>query len=328
MTASYCDIKDICSIELGALTLNSRGVCVIIDYTQGCPTPFLLCASLLRRQPPVLVSITIAKHWLRLHAGVRVQSRIENADELERDWGSSIREYFLADVDPIVLARWMLTTSGVSVPSRVCETWLARDWATAGGLVVCHAVEEQLGERLRLEEFRACFVDYASAKALSEVLRERQPPVRVPAHVLCQWYSKYHPDSPTQRYHTSCALEDDMGDDLRRDYAGLGYQALQTALGKRRKIIQVSASVCRRWVQQYSAAAPQAAAAAGAASSSGIVTQLIGAKEVEEVVGVRYRKEVTDLGLGLGYHHMKARLRTWGYEVSREACQDLLTRNE
>ena len=78
----------------------------------------------------------------------------------------------------------------------------------------------------------------------------------------------------------------------------------------------------------YSAPAPEPAAVAGAASSSGIVTNLVGAQALEDAVGARYRKEVTDIGLGTGGRYMKARLRTWGYEVSREACQDLLTRNE
>ena len=112
-----------------------------------------------------------------MHGVVRVQSRIENAGHLERDWGSSIREHFSADADPAVLANWMLTTSGVSVPSRVCQAWLTRDWATAGGLLVCNAVEEQLGERLRLEEYKACFVDDAAAQALpGPPLRTPQPP--------------------------------------------------------------------------------------------------------------------------------------------------------
>ena len=139
---------------------------------------------------------------------MRVQSRIQNAADLERDWGSSIREHFAADAGPAVLATWMLTRSGVSVPSRVCQFWLTRDWATAGGLRVCNQVEEQLGERLRLAEFKSCFADAAAAQALSEVLREREPFVRVSALVLLEWYSKYHPDSPPQRYQTAAALEE------------------------------------------------------------------------------------------------------------------------
>ena len=115
-----------------------------------------------------------------------------------------------------------------------------------------------------------------------------------------------------------------MGDDLRRDYAGMGCTALRNALGKRRKVVVVSTAVCRAWVRHYSAPAPEPAAAAGAASSSGILTNLVGAKAVEDAVGARYRQEVTDIGLGTAGRNMKARLRTWGYEVPREACQDML----
>ena len=255
---------------------------------------------------------------------MRVQSRIDNSGHLERDWGSSIREQFTADADPAVLATWMLTECGVSVPSRVCQTWLTRDWTTAGGLRVCIQVEEQLGERLRLAEFKACFADAAAAQALSEVLREGEPVVRVSALVLLEWYSQYHPDSPPQRYHTAAALEEAMGDDLRRDYAGLAYKALHNALGKRRKVVDVSTKVCRVWIRQYSAAAPEPVAAAGAASSSRTVRELAGARAVEEAVGARYRREVTDLGLGVSDRDMKARLRAWGYEVPSEACQDML----
>ena len=254
---------------------------------------------------------------------MRVESRLQNAADLERGWGSSIREHFATDADPAIVARWMLTQCGVSVPSRVCQTWLTRDWTTAGGLRVCIQVEEQLGERLRLAEFKACFADAAAAQALSEVLREREPFVRVSALVLLEWYSKYHPDSPPQRYHTAAALEEAMGDDLRRDYAGLGYTGLRTALGKRRKVIEVSEKVCRTWTARHAAPAPEPAAAAGAASSSRIVTNLVGAKAVEEAVGARYRQEFIDIGLVTGARSMKARLRTWGYEVSRDACQDL-----
>ena len=278
--------------------------------SQEYPTAFLLCKALRRRQPSVLVSDGIAKRWLERHGGVRVQSRIENAGHLERDWGSNIREHFTADADPAVLATWMLTECGVSVPSRVCQSWLTRDWATAGGLRVCNQVEEQLGERLRLAEFKACFAGEAAAQALSEVLREREPFVRVSALVLLQWYSKYHPDSPAQRYHTAAALEEAMGDELRRDYAGAGSKALRTALRKRRPLVDVSFGACVGWTARYRTEA----------------TKLVGAKAVEDAVGARYRKEVTDIGpvKAMHFRSMKARLRTWGYEVSREACQDML----
>ena len=160
----------------------------------------------------------------------------------------------------------------------MCQAWLTRDWASSGKLLVCDAVEQQLGERLRLAEYKDSFADDAAAQTLSEVLLESQPPVRVSGLVLRQWYSKYHPDSAPLRYDSADALEQAMGDDLRRDYAGLGYRALCTALGKRRKVIEVSKQVCETWVTQYGAPAP----APAASSTSGIVSELVGAKAIEQ----------------------------------------------
>ena len=119
---------------------------------------------------------------------------------------------------------------------------------------------------------------------MADLLREQQPPVRVSALVLRQWYAKYHPDSDPLRYDSVAELEDGMGDALRRDYPGLRYKALRTALGKRRKVVLVSQKVCELWVAQYGAPAPESADASGAASSSGIVTKLVGAKAVEEAL--------------------------------------------
>ena len=119
---------------------------------------------------------------------------------------------------------------------------------------------------------------------MADLLREQQPPVRVSSLVLRQWYAKYHPDSEPVRYDSVAELEDGMGDALRRDYAGLRYGALRTALGKRRKVVLVSQKVCKSWVAQYGAPVPESADASGAASSSGIVTKLVGAKAVEEAL--------------------------------------------
>ena len=131
------------------------------------------------------------------------------------------------------------------MPSRVCQAWLGRDWASSGQLLSCDAVEQKLGDRLRLAEYKHSFVDDVAAQTLSEVLLERQPPVCVSALVLRQWYSQYHPDSGSLRYASVAELEHAMGDDLRREYAGLRCKALRTAFGKRRKVILVSENVCR-----------------------------------------------------------------------------------
>ena len=138
---------------------------------QEHPIDFLVCQSLRRLEPPVLVSRAIAGRWLRVYCGINVRCKVENAADLERDWGSRIRQHLAGEaIEPAALANWMLLTLEVSVPTRVCQTWLTRDWASSGKLLVCDAVEKQLGERLRLAEYKHSFADDAAAQTLSEVL--------------------------------------------------------------------------------------------------------------------------------------------------------------
>ena len=169
------------------------------------------------------------------------------------------------------------------------------------------------------------------------MLLESQPPVRVSGLVLRQWYTKYHPDSGPIRFQTAAALEEGMGESLRSQYAGLGYKALCKALGQRRKVVEASEKVCRTWVDQYAAAAeppakkgrrdiePPEVSAAASSSGPQARIKLLGAKAVEAACGPRYRREVTDLGLGFAHRQMMSTLRTWGYDASRESCQERLT---
>ena len=123
---------------------------------------------------------------------------------------------------------------------------------------------------------------------MSDLLLESQPAVRVSALVLRQWYAQYHPASAPLRFVTADALEEGMGDELRARYAGLKQRALHTALSQRRKVVDVSRTVCQVWLEKYAAAEKgppgkrPRLAAPSAASSSGIATNLLGAKAVEE----------------------------------------------
>ena len=128
-----------------------------------------------------------------------------------------------------------------------------------------------------------------------------------------------------------------MGDELQSQYAGLGRQALCTALGQRRKVVEASEQVCWTWLDQYASAAEPPAKqgrraietpeVSAAASSSGPQAdiKLLGGKAVEEACGPRYRREVTDLGLGCTHRQMLSTLRAWGYDATRESCQERLT---
>ena len=124
------------------------------------PTAFLLCKALRNFEPPVLVSDAIARRWLREHGGINIQSQADNAAHLELRWGARIREHLAgAAMEAAALAKWMLTIARGSVPTRVCETWLKRDWAPSGALMVSGGVESAVGDKPCLDGYKECFVD-------------------------------------------------------------------------------------------------------------------------------------------------------------------------
>ena len=94
--------------------------------------------------------------------GITVRSKIDNAAHLELDWGARIREHLAGTaIAPGDLSNWLLTSAAVSVPTRVCQHWLTRDWASSGELLVPQAVEQELGDKLRLDEYKQSFADEA-----------------------------------------------------------------------------------------------------------------------------------------------------------------------
>ena len=92
-----------------------------------------------------------------------------------------------------VLGVFVLLEVSVEVSARLCETWLRTVWSSSGVLGTAEGVEVSIGDRLRLQEYSGQFIDEASAVGLSQVLLESQPPVRVSAALLLQWYRRYHP---------------------------------------------------------------------------------------------------------------------------------------
>ena len=91
----------------------------------------------------------------------------------------------------------------VRASARTCQTWLTKDWSSSGALYTAEAVEEKLGTRLRLDQYVAHFQSETSARILSELLAESQPPHQVSANVLRSWYIKYHPQAGPLRYSAS-----------------------------------------------------------------------------------------------------------------------------
>jgi hypothetical protein len=113
-------------------------------------------------------------------------------------------------------------------------------------------VEELVGDRLRLEQYRVSLLTSDGAETLSRQLAESQPPIVVSALLLRQWYTKYHPDSGPLRYESAQELEDAMGDRMRKVYDGLSFWPLQTALSKARKVVLITQKVARSWIEKFS----------------------------------------------------------------------------
>ena len=95
---------------------------------------------------------------------------------------------------------------GIDVSATVCETWLRRDWSSSGKLLSIQEIEDQLGDRLRLPQYRHS-VEFETVTELLETLAEGQPPACTEAALLRQWYTKFHPDSGPIRIADAATLE-------------------------------------------------------------------------------------------------------------------------
>ena len=83
---------------------------------------------------------------------------VDSAGHLEIQYGDHIRAAFdKGKIKSDGLAAWLLATHSVRVSVRTCETWLTKEWSSSGGLYTAEAVEEALGQRLRLVQYREQF---------------------------------------------------------------------------------------------------------------------------------------------------------------------------
>ena len=85
-------------------------------------------------------------------------------------------------------ATWLMSEAKVSVPVRICQYWLSKDWSSSGKLLTIEAVEEACGERLRLPQYSGQFGDDDQAQCMTEILKESDPPLVVSNLLLRQWY--------------------------------------------------------------------------------------------------------------------------------------------
>ena len=90
-----------------------------------------------------------------------------------------------------------------------------------------------------------------------------------------------------------------------------------------RRMKRPAAAPAGRMMKRPACASSAPSAVSGASSA---VQKIEGMLMLEETCGERYRREVSDLGLGFAVYDMKSKLQTWGYEASRESCQEWLKR--
>ena len=94
---------------------------------------YLLVKALRDRDPAVHISDGVAKQWLNTYFKL---SQIDNAGHLESRYGDLLQEHMKQDpLDPIGVSQWLVGQHQVSVPARICQHWLAKDWSSSGMLM-------------------------------------------------------------------------------------------------------------------------------------------------------------------------------------------------
>ena len=289
------------------------------------PSAYLLCAALKKLTPPVLVTDGVAKEWFKHNRGKL--KYVSKAGDLEVHCGARIRDSGRRGMEAEVLRTWLRENVSVDASATTCRTWLNKEWSSDGRLRSVYDVEETIGELLRTSAYAACFGDDTSAEKLAEQLGEGQPPVYTTAAILRQWFQKYHPRADPKSIATVAELEAFLGDDLRSKYQGIPRRQLVQALSQRRCPVLVPDKVARGWLEQHGipilkrpaqsvpapCKRPAAAVFEGNAppgkrqrkdvSSEPLpgpsLTPIASAMELERACGMRYRREYTDLGLGM-----------------------------
>jgi hypothetical protein len=105
---------------------------------------------------------------------------IDSCGHLELQTGQRIRDNDEAkQLDADSLRIWLKTDEKIDASTRACQAWLVTEWSTSGKYLSIDAVEGDLGDQLRLEQYKDCFADDAAAKTLAVSLAERQSPALV-----------------------------------------------------------------------------------------------------------------------------------------------------
>ena len=131
------------------------------------------------------------KGWYQKYGGKASIKNIDSAGHLELECGQRIRDDAAANaMHAEALTLWLRNEASVSVSARTCVHWRSKDWSTSGKLLTPESIEQDQGERLRLDEYATRFTDNNAANDLANALAEGQPAVFVNSLTLRQWYTK------------------------------------------------------------------------------------------------------------------------------------------
>ena len=147
-------------------------------------TAYEVCQALRSQTPPISCTDGIAKGWFKKY-GASLKC-IDTAGHLELHCGSRIREDDKASLEAPQFRAWLQTELLVDASVSTCQTWRIKDWSTSGKLLSIDAVEEAIGARLRLDQYKQNFIADAF-NTMVQVLAESSPPVAVDPLLLRQW---------------------------------------------------------------------------------------------------------------------------------------------
>ena len=120
-------------------------------------TAYKLCQALRSQAPAVYCSDGIAKQWIKKYGSEL--KYINSAGHLELHCGSRIRENDKGLLEAPELKVWLQTTLLVDASVSTCQTWRTKDWSTSGKLLSIDAVEQEIGDRLRLPQYKGHFTE-------------------------------------------------------------------------------------------------------------------------------------------------------------------------
>jgi len=203
------------------------------------------------------------------------------------------------------------------VNSLTLRQWYTKYHPDSGPIRIATADEL---ENIMSAEWR---MRYAGLKkdVLSATLGKRRKPVLVSVQVCKTWLEKLSAaDAMQKRPASGSSYEPPAAGVLKRPAA----VSANAGSAKKRPANAITLAVSGASSSSATASAKPTVSAASSSSAPADLFSIIGADELEKTCGEKYRQEMTDWGFGHAFRDMVKVLRTWGYDTSREACQEWL----